>query len=74
MLGRPTTCPDCYGGTFYASTSGWRRRLLAALLVRPFRCGDCHRRVWRLALRPGPARPPKPAARPADCGPLHAPS
>lgn len=63
MLGRPKACPVCYGRTFYASTSGWPRRLLAVLLVRPFRCGDCHRRVWRLALRPGPPRPTRTAAR-----------
>ena len=56
MFGLPRHCPRCHSSLFFASRSGTGRRLLALLLIRPFRCGRCDRRVWRLSPLTGEAR------------------
>lgn len=59
MFGVPRQCPSCGGPTFFASRSGFWRPILACVLIRPFRCDHCNRRVWRLSPFPGPTRPAK---------------
>ena len=57
MFGLPLRCPTCNTSRFFASGSGNYRRLLAFLLVRPFRCAHCDRHVWRFSPLSGKARP-----------------
>ena len=50
MFGRPKYCPTCSGSEFRASHSGVLRRLTAFILLHPFRCKHCEKRVWRFTL------------------------
>ncbi len=63
MFGLPRRCPNCNGQSFFASRSGFWRPLLVLVLLRPFRCEDCDRRLWRLSPSRGRPRPVKSAPR-----------
>jgi hypothetical protein len=46
---RVRRCPHCHYPRCYASGYRGLELLLALVLLRPFRCLDCKRRIWRFA-------------------------
>jgi hypothetical protein len=58
-------CPDCGGEVAYRSRRRTltERYVLPLFLLRPLRCGDCFRRIYRLVTVPArPREEPKPSA------------